>query len=360
MAAGHRLERYRAKRDFSATPEPGPGEGEAATEQRFVVQEHHARRLHWDLRLERDGVLVSWAVPKGVPPDPSVNHLAVPTEDHPLEYLDFEAEIPKGQYGAGRMTIWDRGTYECHKWEPGEVMVTFHGKRLQGRYVLFRTAPDSWMIHRMDPPQDPGREPMPQDLKPMRARRGRLPKDDKEWAFEIWWAGTRVLLFGEGGRVVVRAEDGSDLTDRYPELGRLGRALGSHEVVLDGELVGLDREGQPEAGPPAVRDGPEAAVRRTARDHPVAAMLFDLLYLDGHPTTGLPYRERRDLLSGLGLAGPHWQTPAHHVGDGAALLAAARAQGLPGVVAKRLDSPYEPGRTSRHWIVVPDGPDCRP
>jgi bifunctional non-homologous end joining protein LigD len=159
---GDRLDRYRAKRDFDATPEPG-GEaaGEEARRDRFVVHEHHARRLHWDLRLERDGVLVSWAVPKGIPPDPSRNHLAVHTEDHPLEYIDFHGDIPAGQYGAGTMKIWDRGTYETHKFRDKEVMITFHGERLHGRYVLFRTRGDDWMIHRMDPPEDPEREPMP-------------------------------------------------------------------------------------------------------------------------------------------------------------------------------------------------------
>src|SRR5436305_1972395 len=162
------LETYRKKRDFGETPEPSPEvELEASERPRFVVQEHHARALHWDFRLERDGVLVSWALPKGVPPDPRTNHLAVPTEDHPMSYIDFAGEIPKGNYGAGTVKLWDRGAYEVHKWEPREVMVTLHGERVQGRYVLFKTGPKAWMIHRMDPPQDPGREPMPQGLRPM-------------------------------------------------------------------------------------------------------------------------------------------------------------------------------------------------
>ena len=152
------LDAYEAKRDFETTPEPKgrkPRARRASESARFVVQEHHARSLHWDLRLERDGVLVSWAVPKGIPPDPKKNHLAVHTEDHPLEYLAFEGDIPAGEYGGGSMRVWDRGTYETHKFDEKEVMVTLHGERVDGRYVLFRTRGDQWMIHRMDPPQDP-------------------------------------------------------------------------------------------------------------------------------------------------------------------------------------------------------------
>jgi bifunctional non-homologous end joining protein LigD len=158
-----RLERYRAKRDPEQTPEPAadaPAAPAPESAPRFVVQEHHARRLHWDLRLEHEGTLASWAVPRGIPPGPDRNHLAVRTEDHPLEYLEFHGDIPAGQYGAGTMKIWDRGTYDVHKFRDDEVMVTFHGERVRGRYVLFRTKGDDWMIHRMDPPEDPEREPM--------------------------------------------------------------------------------------------------------------------------------------------------------------------------------------------------------
>src|SRR5436309_8961960 len=148
-----RLKTYKTKRDFRRTTEPkgarrrdGKAQGAAG---RFVVQEHHARRLHWDLRLEHDGVLASWAVPNGIPEDPKENRKAVRTEDHPLEYIDFEGEIPKGEYGAGTMKVWDAGTYECHKFTGDEVTVTFHGKRLRGRYALFRAGkdPKDWMIH---------------------------------------------------------------------------------------------------------------------------------------------------------------------------------------------------------------------
>src|ERR687886_829013 len=183
------LDSYRRKRDFSATPEPSGDATGAEAEQtaRFVGQEH-------------DGTLASWAVPKGIPPDPRKNHLAVRTEDHPLEYLEFHGDIPAGQYGAGTMAIWDRGTYETHKWRDREVMVTFHGERVRGRYVLFRTDGSNWMIHRMDPAEDPDREPMPENIAPMLATSGGLPDGDN-WAFEIKWDGVRAIGYVEGGRL---------------------------------------------------------------------------------------------------------------------------------------------------------------
>ena len=213
-----RLQPYRDKRDFSATPEPGAQAAADAAGQRFVVQEHSARAMHWDLRLEHEGTLASWAIPKGIPTDPKRNNLAVQTEDHPLEYLDFHGEIPAGSYGAGTMRIYDRGTYELHKWRDKEVMVTFHGERVRGRYVLFRTGGKNWMIHRMDPPEDPDREPMPERLEPMLARTGPLPPDDGRWAYEIKWDGVRAIGFVSGGRLRLASRNGNDITPRYPEL----------------------------------------------------------------------------------------------------------------------------------------------
>jgi bifunctional non-homologous end joining protein LigD len=350
-----RLDPYRGKRDFGATSEPaGAEDATPGDAPRFVVQEHHARALHWDLRLEHDGALASWAVPKGIPPDPRRNHLAVRTEDHPLEYLEFHGEIPAGEYGAGTMRIWDRGTYEPHKFRDDEVMVTFHGERLHGRYVLFRTRGKDWMIHRMDPPEDPDREPMPERIEPMLARSGSLPRDDEGWAYEVKWDGVRAIGYVDGGRLRLSSRNGRDITPRYPELRELGRALGARQAVLDGEVVAFDDEGRPsfQRLQGRMHLTSEHAVRRLSEREPVTYIIFDLLFLDGHSLLDEPYVARRERLLELGLSGPTWQTPAHHVGDGAALLEASRAQGLEGVLAKRLDCPYTPGRRSPGWVKV--------
>ncbi|HEY7077512.1 MAG TPA: non-homologous end-joining DNA ligase [Solirubrobacteraceae bacterium] len=349
-----RLGRYRAKRDFEATPEPAPEASEAAPgAPRFVVQEHSARSMHWDLRLEHEGTLASWAVPRGIPPDPQKNHLAVRTEDHPLEYLEFHGDIPEGNYGAGSMRIWDRGTYEPHKFREDEVMVTFHGERVRGRYVLFRTRGKDWMIHRMDPPEDPDREPMPERIEPMLARTGTLPEGD-DWGFEVKWDGVRAIAYVAGGRIRLASRRGNDITPRYPELRELGRALGTGEAVLDGEVVAFDENGRPsfQRLQRRMHLTSESQVRRLAQSDPVVYVIFDLLFHDGHSLMELPYEERRERLRDLGLDGRTWQTPAHHVGDGAALLEASRAQGLEGIVAKRLDCPYIPGRRSPGWVKV--------
>jgi bifunctional non-homologous end joining protein LigD len=349
-----RLERYRAQRDFEATPEPAPGpSGQDSGAPRFVVQEHSARAMHWDLRLEHEGTLASWAVPRGIPADPQRNHLAVRTEDHPLEYLEFHGDIPEGNYGAGTMRIWDRGTYELHKFRDDEVMVTFHGERLDGRYVLFRTRGKDWMIHRMDPPQDPDREPMPESIEPMLARSGELPDGD-QWAFEVKWDGVRAIAFVQGGRLRLASRKANDITARYPELRDLARALGAREAVLDGEVVAFDADGRPsfQRLQGRMHLTSESQVRRLSQSEPVVYIIFDLLFLDGRSLMGLPYAERRERLRELDLRGRTWQTPAHHVGDGAALLEASRAQGLEGIVAKRLDCPYMPGRRSPGWVKV--------
>ena len=356
-----KLRDYERKRNLRETPEPsGKERRKPAKLPRFVVQEHHASRLHWDFRLERDGVLVSWAVPKGVPPDPKRNHLAVHVEDHPIGYIDFAGSIPKGQYGGGEVTIWDRGTYETHKWElepgrRGEVMVTLHGERTEGRYVLFQTGGQNWMIHRMDPPQDAEREPMPERLTPMMARlAGELPSNDDAYGYEFKWDGIRAVAYVRGGRLQLMTRNLEDVTARYPELRPLGDRLGSTEAVLDGEIVALGPHGIPSFEQLQQRMGlnAETDIKRRAKEVPVVYMLFDLIYLNGRMVTQLPYSERRKLLQGLKLKAEHWDTPAHQKGDGQAMLDGSARSGLEGIMAKRLDSKYELGKRTSAWLKV--------
>jgi bifunctional non-homologous end joining protein LigD len=363
-----RLEEYRRKRDARRTPEPVPaGPPRAGGDQAaiFVIQQHHARRLHWDLRLERNGTLVSWAVPRGLPRDPNRNHLAVHTEDHPMEYATFSGEIPQGEYGGGRMTIYDRGSYVTEKWRDDEVIVVLSGDRVAGRYVLFRTSGKDWMIHRMDPPP-PGWTPMPERVAPMRpAPAAKLPPDDDAWAYELLWPGARASAEVSGGRlrlVTVDTESGeeTDLTPAFGELREMAEELAPTECLLDGVLVAFDAAGrvsEEALGPRlAAADRPPGRPRanratRSSRT-PAQYLIFDLLWLDGTPTLELPYRQRRELLEELGIAGGSWQTPPYFPGGGAQALDTARAQELPGVVAKRLDSPYLPGSRGRKWLRI--------
>jgi bifunctional non-homologous end joining protein LigD len=262
----------------------------------FVIQEHHARRLHWDVRLERDGVLVSWAVPKGVPDDPAVNHLAVHTEDHPLEYGSFEGEIPRGQYGAGSMTIWDHGRYETLKWAKDEVKIRLHGQRVTGGYTLFQTGGKQWMMHRE-------RQPLPPGLRPMLAALWSTPPpDDGKWALEMKWDGVRALAFVERGQVRLMSRTERDITVAYPELAGLGHATSHKQLLLDGEIVVFGEGGWPEfeALQSRMHVSDASQARLLAGQNPVTYLVFDLLQLDGRPLLDLEYRYRRALLDELG------------------------------------------------------------
>src|SRR5690606_10023502 len=378
------LAAYLAKRDASKTPEPMPRTAyiAAAGEPRFVIQEHHASRLHYDLRIERDGVLISWAVPKGIPESSDRNHLAVMTEPHPLEYLDFEGEIPRGEYGAGSMTEWDAGTVDLEKWRDDEVIGTFTGRaggRLGSvRLALIRTDGDgeksSWLLRRTrsqpheaahatgeaiaaadDASVVPERGAEAAPVSPMLAEPGTAAEARRFGWAEIKWDGVRALGSWHDGRMWLRARSGTDITDRYPELTADGRPhLPVADAVVDGEIVAFDDSGRPSFSRLQNRmhlsRGRE--IEREAVRTPVVHVLFDLLRLDGQDLTGIPLRDRRSLLETLmdGVEGAVLVPPVFDDVDEA--LAAGRRYGLEGVVAKDPASRYRPGTRSGSWLKL--------
>jgi bifunctional non-homologous end joining protein LigD len=336
-----RLTKYRSMRDASKTPEPVPiakpavGQGNS-----FVIQEHHARRLHYDFRLERDGVLVSWAVPKNLPETTAVNHLAVQTEDHPLEYGGFEGTIPKGEYGAGKVVIWDSGTYDTEKFKvgpgKGEVIVSLHGQRISGRYALIQTDGNQWLAHRMKDQHVFDFD----GLAPMLATHGSVAKlTAAQWAFEAKWDGYRLLVEADHGELRLRSRSGRDLTAEFPQLRSLAGDLGEHHVVLDGEVVALDASGVPSF----------SEMQNRARATRIEFRAFDLLYLDGRSLLRAKYRDRRKLLETLASAGG-LNVPDLLSGDGVEALEYSRERRWEGVIAKKRDSTYQPGRRSASWI----------
>jgi len=412
-----RLREYRDKRDALRTPEPMPvpdaGAGAGSPGSAFVIQEHHARALHFDLRLERDGVLMSWALPKGVPTDPTRNHLAVQTEDHPLEYLTFQGDIPAGEYGAGTMAIWDSGSYSARKWRDDEIIVTLHGRPDGGlaghenEFALIRTGGEgtrNWLIHLMKPtrlapgedapePAEPTRRPRPHQPtqptgeaaepaphSPMLARAGAVRdlSPDTDWAFEMKWDGIRALAYlgqGPGGAVRLLTRNGNDVTASFPDLiadvraaVRRGQAVSGSSApagtvldgtvldgtVLDGEIVALDRRNRPDFSLLQNRLGltEKGDVRRAAREVPVHYLVFDILQDTGRNVTDLPYSQRRELLAARVADTGTVQVPPAFTGDAAAAMTASAELGLEGVVAKDRDSRYLGGKRTGLWVKI--------
>jgi bifunctional non-homologous end joining protein LigD len=351
------LSEYRDRRQFDETAEPAgkrPAK-RAAKRPRFSIQEHSATRWHFDLRLERDGVLVSFALPRGLPDDPRSNRKAVHTEDHPLEYLTWEGTIPEGSYGAGTMSVYDRGTYEVEKWEAEKIVLTLSGERVHGTYALFQAGAGDkdWMIHRMDTPEATGDTP-PDHVVPMMATLSQLPANEDEYAFEVKWDGMRAIAYSEPGRLRLETRTLREITQGFPELNRLQRQLGARRAVLDGEIVALDHEGRPSFQRLQARMHLQSSseVARAARAQPVTYMIFDLLHLDGESLLDSDYRTRRRKLGQLQLEGDAWRVPPTLDGVGADVLAASRDAGLEGIIAKRVDSPYRPGHRGREWLKI--------
>ncbi|WP_072804873.1 ATP-dependent DNA ligase [Rhodococcoides yunnanense] len=344
-----KLGKYRSMRSASKTPEPIPTRSEqdgstpSASKEgdaTFVIQEHHARRLHYDFRLEHDGVLVSWAVPKNIPDNPGQNRLAVHTEDHPLEYANFSGSIPKGEYGGGEVSIWDSGTYELEKWRDDEVIVTLSGAKAKGRFALIRTKGDQWLMHRMTEQSPHTESALPKSVAPMLATAGDVEDlPDGEWSFEGKWDGFRVIARCAHGEMKLESRSGNDLTERFHGFSALAEDLKDHVAILDGEAVVFDSHGIS-----------SFELLQNSSGHDVEFIAFDLLHLDGTSLVQKKYSDRRRLLELLTTGLDSVIVPDLLTGSAQEALAESVERGWEGVVAKRNDSIYQPGKRARTWI----------
>lgn len=364
-----RLTVYRSKRNADLTPEPVPSStknqaSNPATVPVFVIQEHHARRLHYDFRIEHDGVLVSWAVPKGPPLEPHVQRLAVPTEDHPLEYSKFSGTIPAGQYGAGTVRIWDSGTVEIEEWHEGrKIVATLAGSGTGGllgiprRFALVAiksedSAP-TWLLQlledssakKLDSVRDSG------PYRPMLAVLGQEAQiaDPNVWQYEIKWDGFRVLAHLNAKEVRLMSRNGVDLTEKFPEVAQaLQSCVTADDAVLDGELVVLDQTGKPNFSLLQERMSTGNGNRLVG----ASLMLFDALNVNGRDLTNLPLAERRARLEGLLTDTPQVHLSQILQGSAREILRAVFEMGLEGMVAKRRDSLYHETGRSGDWIKI--------
>ncbi|WP_291314847.1 ATP-dependent DNA ligase [Corynebacterium sp. UBA2622] len=358
--AGDPLATYRSMRDASKTAEPVPEvvavrQGEAPI---FVIQEHHASSLHWDFRLERGGVLASWAVPKGPPLDASENRLAVQTEDHPVEYASFEGTIAKGQYGAGEVTIWDSGTIEVEKWREGrEVIAVLHGRPDGGlggvprRYALIHSGQGgeaNWLLKLMKKQPEAGETALGELPAPMLPSPGteadiRLStQDGHTWVHEMKWDGYRIIAGIDHGTVSMRSRGGKDYTSMFPHARELASLVDASTAVLDGELVAFDADGQPDF----------SLLRQEEQPEDIRYVVFDILELNGRPLLDTPLSDRRVVLEQTVREGEGVMLPPSFPGELDKALKVSGDLALEGVVSKRADSVYRPGERTPQWVKI--------
>jgi bifunctional non-homologous end joining protein LigD len=346
--APEKLSDYKRKRDPKKTPEPFGGKKGKRKEPIFVVQRHDARRLHYDFRLERDGALASWAVPKGVPLEPGQQHLAVHVEDHPLEYATFEGEIPKGEYGAGAVEIWDSGTYELiEEKKNGGLTVRLHGERLNGTWALVpaRLSGDekNWLILRKRDETAPAPRRSGRSYLPMLATLTEEVPRGAGWVFEVKWDGYRAIATVAGGEATLTSRNGNDLTPRFANVAKeIAKAVKTPDCLVDGEVCALDESGRSSF----------SAMQQGKAGTPLVYYAFDVLEIEGESIVDLPLVERRKRLEKLIDKRNRTVRLSEFFDDGAALLEAAKKQQLEGIIAKRLDSRYVEGKRTRDWLKI--------
>ncbi len=343
------LETYKQKRDFEKTPEPAgvilPGGNN-----NFVVHRHHASHLHYDLRLEQDGVLKSWAVPKGLPPRPGVKRLAVQTEDHPMEYLKFDGKSPKGQYGAGEMWIYALGKYQITKEKKDGFYFRLNSREMTGEYRMHKTKEREFLLERVDEPQ---LDFIRQFIEPMLSEnRDKIPKGD-DYVYEIKWDGIRALISYEEGKISLHTRNRNDVTTKFPELLDGEKAFRATNAVFDAEIVSLDAGGKPVFKKVINRlmASGESNILKLSKTNPCYCYIFDCLYLDGRSLLNEPLTKRKEWLRDSVRTDGQYRV-SEFVDDGEGLLAAAREHGLEGIMAKRRDSKYIAGRRSDCWYKI--------
>jgi bifunctional non-homologous end joining protein LigD len=381
------LEEYRRKRVFSKTPEPEPALAEHK-ENRFFIQRHSARRLHYDLRLEMDGVLKSWALPQGPTLDPAIKRLAVHVEDHPLDYGNFEGTIPAGNYGAGKVTLWDRGTYEWlgekspeQQWQKGDLKLRFHGQKVAGEFALVRTnrskGKDWLLIKKNDFAVRPGWDPeadtrsilqgpqelsqiegavegtMPSKIEPMLAVLGSTLPQGSDWLYEVKWDGYRALCFIEKGKVRMISRRGNAMNPQFPETAKaIEEAVKADTAIIDGEIVAFDENGVPSFQLLQNHVGfRRSAALKGEKPQALSFFAFDLLYLNGYDLRKAALIDRRQLLSSIILPSETVKYSDHFAGRGNELLDAVKARGLEGIIAKQAQSKYESKRSGQ-WVKI--------
>jgi len=350
------LATYEKKRDFSKTPEPDTalagGEGNG-----FVVHRHHASRLHYDLRLEEDGTLKSWAVPRGMPPRPGVKRLAVATEDHPMKYLTWEGKIPKGQYGGGDMWIFALGKYEKVKEKKKGFYFNLYSKELTGEYRMHVMKDKEWLLERVDKPQinwlqDPVHFMLSQSL-------SKPPAGD--FIFEVKWDGIRVMVTIDEGELTLRSRNQREITAQFPELLIPDQAFRVTSGLFDGEIVCLDEVGKPDFKNVIHRlmQSSESGIKKGMARNPVYCYLFDCLYLDGRPIVNEPLLKRHEWLKDAIKKDTPYRV-SEIVEEGEELFKASKQLGLEGIMAKDPSSKYYPGKRSSSWfkIKVRQTADC--
>lgn len=343
------LESYEKKRNFKKTPEPEARIIEGGGNN-FVVHRHHASHLHYDLRLEQDGVLKSWAVPRGLPPHPGVKRLAVQTEDHPMKYLTFDGTIPKGEYGGGEMWIYALGKYQITKDKKDGFYFRLSSKEVSGEYRIYNIKKKEFLLERVDTPQinylrDPI-EPMLSDSTE------KLPKGD-DHIYEVKWDGIRALISLEDGQVRIRSRNQNDITNQFPELLVADKAFRANCGLFDAEIVCLNKQGKPDFRKVINRlqTSGETNIQKISKTSPVYCYIFDCLYLDGRSLINDPLIKRKEWLKDAIKKDTPYRV-SEWLEDGESLLEAARTHELEGIMAKQSNSKYYPGKRNDLWLKI--------